>query len=140
MDVSVERIAGTMARDLVETRPAEKGIVLWWLGQAGFAVRFGDFFGLIGPYLSDSLAEKYAGTRKSHDQMMPPPVLPEEVRGLRTVLCSHAHSDHMDPDALGTLARTNPDCAFVVPEAALTVALDRGLPRERVLPTNAGTR
>ena len=35
----------------------------WWLGQAGFAIRHSRGTLLVDPYLSDSLAVKYAGSR-----------------------------------------------------------------------------
>ena len=39
-------------------KPGERGIV--WLGQAGFWIETGEARVLIDPYLSDSLAQKYA--------------------------------------------------------------------------------
>ena len=40
-----------------ELNPGAVGVA--WLGQAGFALRFGGMRMLIDPYLSNSLAEKY---------------------------------------------------------------------------------
>ena len=136
--VRLEAVGGGFAQDLAEKGLAETGVVLWWLGQAGFAVRSGGFLCMIDPYLSDLLAEKYGGTKKPHERMMPPPIALEDARGLSAVLCSHAHSDHMDPDGLGILAENNPDCAFVVPAAAVDVGVKRGLPRGKIRAANAG--
>ncbi len=129
--VEFDKFAGTMADDLA--RPARAGVArLWWLGQAGFAFRAGGFCGMIDPYLSDALGAKYAGTEKPHARMMPSPIAPEAARSLGVVLCSHAHSDHMDPGSLGAIARNNPGCLFVVPEPEVETALARGVPPERI--------
>ena len=44
--------------------PPQPGIS--WLGQAGFLIRWREFRLVIDPYLSDSLATKYRGTRFPH--------------------------------------------------------------------------
>ena len=114
------------------------GLGLAWLGQAGFAVRYGDMRLLIDPYLSDHLAKKYRGQQFAHRRMMPPPILPEHVWGLDWVICSHRHSDHMDPEALPVLAHYNPVCRFVVPRAEHDHALRLRLPDERLFAVDAG--
>lgn len=111
---------------------------LAWLGQAGFLIRWGDFRLMIDPYLSDSLAKKYAGTQFPHRRMMPPPIRAEAVANLDAVLCTHAHTDHMDPETLGVLAAANPRCRFVVPRAAVHTAADRGAGGNRSIAINAG--
>ena len=120
------------------TAPPEGGAAIWWLGQAGFAVRSGEASLLIDPYLSDSLARKYAGAEFAHVRMMPPPLDPAEVTGLSWVFCTHAHSDHLDPDTVAPVARNNPDCRFVVPRSAATVAVARGLGAEALVAVDDG--
>ena len=56
----------------LQSLPLDHGqVALWWLGQAGFAVRVGSHTFLIDPYLSDSLAKKYKGQQFTHQRMMP---------------------------------------------------------------------
>jgi L-ascorbate metabolism protein UlaG (beta-lactamase superfamily) len=69
---------------------------------------------------------------------MAAPIQPQEVRCLDWVLCTHRHSDHMDPDTLPVLARVNPACRFVVPRAEQEHALAIGLPPSRTEFVNAG--
>lgn len=123
--------------------PPDRAIDLGWLGQAGFMVQTAGRAILIDPYLSDSLATKYRGREFAHERLMPPPIALDEIGGAQMcrfdfVLCTHRHSDHMDPETLAAVTRQQPGCRFVVPAAELDHALSLGLPRERVLPIDAG--
>ncbi|WP_055479221.1 MBL fold metallo-hydrolase [Sphaerimonospora mesophila] len=104
-----------------------------WLGQAGFLLTSpagrtaeeGEQHLLIDPYLSDSLARKYKGTIFPHVRMRPAPVAVNELPPLRAVLCSHAHTDHMDPDTLAPLMAAQPHLRLACPRAVLDEALRR---------------
>lgn len=111
-------------------------IYLWWLGQAGFAIRRGADLLLIDPYLSDTLATKYAGTLFPHTRLTPPPVMPEDIEGVQVVLCTHAHTDHMDPGTIVGLLRHN-DPLFVVPRSQALKGVERGIPSHRLLGVDA---
>lgn len=111
---------------------------LWWLGQSGFAVRHGFGSFLIDPYLSNSLAKKYAGKKFPHLRMMPIPTTPESVSDADVVLCTHRHTDHMDPETLAVISR-NRSVRFVVPSAIVAHAVEKvGLDPDRIIPINAG--
>ncbi|EPX83710.1 putative Zn-dependent hydrolase of the beta-lactamase fold protein [Rubellimicrobium thermophilum DSM 16684] len=113
---------------------------LTWLGQAGFWIDTGHHRLLIDPYLSDSLARKYAGRRHDHRRMMPPPITPEALPRPDLVLVTHAHTDHMDPDTLGPLAARCPDLPFVVPAACEAIARERIGAGARLVLVDAGER
>ncbi|GHJ35533.1 MBL fold metallo-hydrolase [Streptomyces sp. TS71-3] len=115
------------------------GLTLWWLGQAGFALRHRERLVLVDPYLSDTLARKYRGTLFPPTRMHPAPVRPEDIRGVGTVLCTHGHTDHMDPGTIRELLPHN-DPRFVVPRAERARALERGVPPGRLTGTTAGER
>lgn len=116
-------------------------VVLYWLGQAGFLLEFANRRVLIDPYLSDSLARKYHGTAFPHTRMMDPPILPGQLTRLDLVLCTHRHTDHMDPDTLQALSARFPDVRFVVPAASLDEARKRcGVDDTRLVGVNAGDR
>ncbi|WP_334174069.1 MBL fold metallo-hydrolase [Pseudoxanthobacter sp.] len=119
-------------------RPRAAGVGLLWLGQAGFVLS-GRHRLVIDPYLSDSLAEKYRGTPRPHVRMMPPPVSPAGLGSVDLVLCTHQHTDHMDPGTLQPLAALNPALRFVVPRAAQAEALKRtGAGADRLILLDAG--
>jgi L-ascorbate metabolism protein UlaG (beta-lactamase superfamily) len=135
--VAVETIQGSIGEEFAEASP-DGATTLWWLGQAGFALRVGNCRVLIDPYLSDSLAAKYAGKDFPHTRMMPTPVSTEQLPALAAVLCSHAHSDHMDPGTLPAIAAGQPACRFIVPAAEISLAAERGVPADRMLAVNVG--
>ena len=90
---------------------------LWWLGQSGFLVRYGDRHLLLDPYLSDSLTKKYAATDKPHVRMTARVIAPEQLDFIDVVTSSHNHTDHLDAETLGPLLRVNPGIRLVIPEA-----------------------
>lgn len=124
-------------RALWEAELSPRAIGLSWLGQAGFGIRFNALRLLVDPYLSDSLAQKYRGTLYEHKRLMPAPIQPNEVKDLNFVLCSHRHSDHMDPGSLPSLAANNPRCRFIAPAAERAAATAAGIPHDRVVWVNA---
>lgn len=98
---------------------------LYWLGQAGFLLRYAKRSILIDPYLSNSLEKKYHGTALPHDRMMAAPITVDELGKIDLVLCTHHHTDHMDPETLAPLAKLNANLKFVVPAASLEEAQRR---------------
>lgn len=117
---------------------SQGGAQVWWLGQAGFLIVQNGLRIVIDPYLSDSLAEKYQGTAFPHRRMMPPPVAPDGLRNVDWVLCTHAHTDHMDPGTLPALLAANPAARALVPRAEVEKALARGIPADRLVTIDAG--
>jgi L-ascorbate metabolism protein UlaG (beta-lactamase superfamily) len=105
--------------------PARSDPALYWLGQAGFLIDVDGLRIVVDPYLSDTLAKKYASSRFSHERMSPPPVAPDELGPIDLVLCTHHHTDHMDPGTLAPLARLWPRLRFVVPAASAALARER---------------
>ena len=116
----------------------DSGAAVWWLGQAGFLIAQGGLRIVIDAYLSDSLAEKYRGQRFAHERMMPPPLRPQDLRGIDWVLCTHAHTDHMDPGTLPGVLAVNPRCRVLAPRAEREKAVARGVPPEHLVLIDAG--
>jgi L-ascorbate metabolism protein UlaG (beta-lactamase superfamily) len=132
-----EPFAGPLGDRLAD--PPAAGLRLYWLGQAGFVIETGTRRIAIDPYLSDTLAAKYANTPYSHRRLSPPPATPDDLGALDLVLCTHHHTDHMDPGTLAPLARRLPGLRFVVPAASTAIARERaGVADDRLLPLDAG--
>jgi L-ascorbate metabolism protein UlaG (beta-lactamase superfamily) len=133
--------SGVVRIEAVEpTVEVEDAIRLRWLGQGGFLVETTDTRLMIDPYLSDSLARKYAGHEFPHTRMMPPPFEPKDVRSVDAVLCSHRHTDHMDAETLLPIQANCPCCRFVIPRAEREHAVGIGLEPERLICMNAGEK
>lgn len=135
-------LPGRLTERLAREPLREAGeVALFWLGQAGFALEAAGQRLLIDPYLSDSLAAKYAGSATPHERMMPVPVAPEAIGRVDAVLLTHRHTDHMDPDTLRPLARRFDNLRFVAPAAERAEALRRaGIEADRLLAVDAGER
>ncbi len=114
------------------------GLGLAWLGQAGFVLRIGEAVVLVDPYLSDHLAAKYRGTRFPHARMMAAPIAPDGFPRVDLVLCTHRHSDHMDPGTLRVLSARHPGCRFVLPASEQRHAEALGLDPARLVAADAG--
>jgi len=128
-----------LSHSLMELHEDRETIRLWWLGQAGFAVRYHDHLMMIDPYLSDFLAKRYKDKKFAHQRMVSSPILPEQVRAMDWVMCTHRHSDHMDPETMSVIAE-NTNSRFIVPNAEKNWAMELNLPRDRILGVNAGER
>lgn len=114
--------------------PAQRGTLnVFWLGQAGFALRSAGSLTVIDPYLSNFLAEKYRDAVFKHKRMMEAPIRADELRGVDLLLSTHAHSDHLDPGSVGTIMALNPECRLICPAGVVPKALERGADRDRTL-------
>jgi L-ascorbate metabolism protein UlaG (beta-lactamase superfamily) len=133
-------LGGTLAAALERPAPGDGAVHAYWLGQAGFVLDHASARVVIDPYLSDSLARKYAGREWSHQRMMPAPIAPGQLTGATLILCTHRHSDHMDPETLPALAGANPGARVVVPAAERDRALELGVPEGRLTALDAGER
>ncbi len=120
-----EKYTGRLKDSLRQPLPERGSIALWWLGQAGFAVKSNNTMLFIDPYLSDALAKKYQGQEFPHIRLMASPILAEEVTKLDFLLCTHRHTDHTDPEALPIIAQQNNAC-LLPPEPKRNGLRNRG--------------
>ena len=126
-------------KEFIQTkRIPQDEIQIAWIGQAGFIFKFRNKLLIIDPYLSDYLAKKYKGKLFSHVRLMKIPVNPEKINNLDYVLCSHAHSDHMDPETISILSDSSPNVKIIIPAAETEEAIRRGAKPHQILPLNDG--
>src|SRR5438128_11327700 len=97
-------------------------IALWWLGQAGFAVRAGGLVLLLDPFLA-----------RMAERVSEPAFDPDDAIGVDVVMCSHEHYDHLDLASLPTIARASPGARFVVPRPLVDAVAAAGVPRARLI-------
>lgn len=134
-------IAHDIDSDIAEIfsgKPSQS-VAIYWLGQAGFVIDGGGKRLVIDPYLSNSLGKKYLGTRFPHERLMAAPVQPGAIKHVDMVLCTHHHTDHMDPESLPDLLTANPNAQLVAPAASKDEALKRAdISGERLIALDAG--
>ena len=70
--------------------------------------------------------------------MMAAPIAPDGFPRVDLVVCTHRHSDHMDPGTLPVLSARHPGCRFVVPASEQGHAEALGLDPARFVPADAG--
>src|SRR6266851_10099236 len=114
----VTRVAASPTAALRALDLAPGTIALWWLGQAGFAVRAGGLVMLLDPFLAP-MAERAS----------PPAFNPDDAVGVDVVTCSHEHYDHLDLASLPAIARASPGARFVVPRPLVDAVAAAGVPR-----------
>jgi L-ascorbate 6-phosphate lactonase len=113
-----------LAEEIAACRVPAGAVRLWWLGQAGFALKtHAGRVVYVDPYLSDAVERLHGFKRLSLA-----PIAAEQVRA-DLVVMTHEHDDHLDPDAIPVIARNNPACRFAGPAGC-----DPGLTQAGVAP------
>jgi L-ascorbate metabolism protein UlaG (beta-lactamase superfamily) len=123
-------VTRTIAAPLDRLRALDLGpgtVALWWLGQAGFALRAGALVLLIDPFLA-----------RMPERLHPPAFDPEDAAGVDLVACSHEHYDHLDLASLPAVARASPQARFIVPLPLVDAVAAAGVPRARLIGAQPG--
>jgi L-ascorbate 6-phosphate lactonase len=97
---------------------------LWWLGYAGFAVKFANILFVADPYLSGGDA----------------PLEPAAIDSADLILCTHAHNSHMNGPTLAAMLGSSRRAKVVLPKSAAEHAQSLGIPFERMTTTDADLR
>jgi L-ascorbate 6-phosphate lactonase len=118
---------------LATARPDDGGLLIFALGQAGYALRGADALVLVDPWLSTALEEEEGVTRATG-----PALRREEVEAADLVCITHEHGDHLDPRTLAAIADQVPDAQFLVPAPAAGLIEQAGVARTRIHPAHAG--
>lgn len=98
---------------------------LWWLGHAGFAIKFATITFYIDPRLSTPYA----------------PLQPQQATNADMILCTHEHAGHMDPATLSAMLEASPKAKVVLPKSKADFAhQSMNIPYERMTTTDNGLR
>jgi len=125
---------GNLAKSIRETPVQSGDLAIFWLGGAGFVFKtaLGKIV-YIDPYLSDALDHFYSWKRLP---MSPIPFAPSEVVA-DLVLTTHAHEDHLDPEAVGEIAIAS-QAIFAGPTMCARAMQEWRIPADRVVEINRG--
>ena len=104
-----------------QIKERQKGLALWWVGNAGWLIKSDDI--LIGTDLDLELEEK----------IYEPPISADDLaKILDVVFVSHHHGDHCNAFTLKALAQKS-NCTFVLPQTCLDEEPDLKIPKERLI-------
>jgi len=121
--------------EMRSTNPPEGCAALWYLGQAGFVIKGGGKTIFIDPFL-----DPMDDGRGNSQRLIPPPFSPCDVTFADYVLCTHDHSDHLDPFTLTGIANASPDAYFVVPAPHVERLASVGINISRIVPAREDAR
>jgi L-ascorbate 6-phosphate lactonase len=119
---------------LIADEPQPGQVALRWLGQGGWALRSpGGAVWCVDPYLSNY------GSRGPVDRLTPAPVRGVDVQ-TDAVLCTHTHSDHVDPVTLPEIAQAAPAARFYAAAEGAQKMRDLGIAPGRIQTVKWGDR
>ena len=104
---------------------------LWWLGHAGFVIRFANITFYVDPCLSDF---------PHRPRRTEAPFTADLVHHADMILATHAHPGHLDAAAAGRMLESSPRARLVVPRSAQEQAHATGIAYDRISPTDSGLR
>ena len=123
-----------LLNELSGTSFPEKIAALWYLGQSGFALKTKELLVFFDPVFAD-LQNPDGTTRRYY----PAPFSPEEAArtGVSFVFCSHDHLDHLQPETVVPMAKTQPGLKIVIPASSIKKAVSLGVPEGQVIAAHA---
>ena len=104
---------------------------LWWLGHAGFVIRFANITFYVDPCLSE-----LAG----RERRVKTPLAGGLVEHADMLLATHAHPGHLDVGSLVHMIERSKRAKLILPRAAADEANARGFPYDRMTTTDANLR
>ena len=117
---------------ILDTKLTKNQIAVFYLGQEGMLIRYGNKHLLIDGYLSDYVDKNCCTEAVTWVRKYPAPIRAEDLDFIDYVFCTHDHYDHMDPITLSALARQNPGAKFFAPEPVKEKLLSCGAAPENV--------
>jgi L-ascorbate metabolism protein UlaG (beta-lactamase superfamily) len=97
---------------------------IWWLGHSGFVLKYRATIFYVDPCLSSDEA----------------PLRGEDVAHARLVLCTHAHSHHLDPGTVAGILAASRGTKLVIPKGVADHAHSLGISYQRMVTTDSSLR
>lgn len=126
-----------LKNQILETQLLPDQLALFYLGQECFIMKYRAQYFLFDPYLSDRVDRNHAEWEIGWKRRFTAPITAEELDFIDYIFCSHAHTDHMDPETIGVLAKINTKAKYIVPAPLTERLLGFGVPNTAVIPAYA---
>lgn len=104
---------------------------LWWLGHAGFVVRFANITFYVDPCLSNPPGR----TRR-----VAAPLTASEIRNADMIFATHGHAGHLDAPSVAAILANCRGAKVAMPKSAADAAHATGIPYDRMTTTDSGLR
>jgi L-ascorbate 6-phosphate lactonase len=124
--------------DRIEAAVVARGkVAIFWLGQAGFALKFSTGLTVyIDAYISYMCETTLAGGLPSK-RLFPPPMTFDEIRsGL--ILSTHMHQDHNDEETIVKVVEHIENVRIIGPRSCIRALRGCGVPADRMHELNTG--
>lgn len=128
------RQGSALLREIETTVVADRNtLAVWYLGQCGFVFK-NQVTVYIDPVLND-MTDDAGNTRRLY-----PAPFPADLVRADYVLCTHGHIDHLAPETLSAIARSDSHTRFIVPGGCRTLLTESGIAEGRILSARAHHR
>lgn len=108
-------------------------VALAWLGQAGFILKSPQGHILaIDPYLSNSCKAIGESINVNMDRQIPAPMRPRDLVRCDTLIFSHSHQDHVDPETIQPYLKAGGQSAIIAPHEAAARLKSLGVPPDKL--------
>lgn len=115
-------LPGEFIRDIDQTLTATP--TLWWMGRAGFVVRFANITFYVDPYFP-------SGNEA---------LTPREIKNADMILATHAHPGHLNGPAIAQMLEGSKGAKLILPKSAAESAHAEGIPYPRMTTTDSDLR
>lgn len=122
-DTLMPGVGREIIADVERCTPSAGSMAVWFIGQAGFILKFSSgTICYLDPWLSD-----LAGATRAY----PIPLDPDLVTNCDLLLTSHDHADHIDVDADPIIMQRSPQATWIAPGGAADLVRRLGGTQER---------
>ena len=115
-----------LKKEILECKLLDGEVVIWYLGQCGFAIKNRELLILIDPVLCD-IVEDGESIR-----LYEPPFSLKDFK-VDYILCTHNHVDHMNKETILGLMGENEEMKIVAPKECCLDMMNWGITTERIL-------
>jgi L-ascorbate 6-phosphate lactonase len=113
-----------------------RSIAVAWLGQAGFVLKSpGGTLLALDPYLSNSCKALGEEAGFNMDRQVPAPLDPADLVGFSTLLFTHSHQDHVDPETIQPYLKAGGSVPVIAPHDASEQLQKLGVKPGAITPT-----
>ena len=104
---------------------------LWWLGHAGFVIRFANITFYVDVCLSDP---------PGRARRVAAPLTAADIHHADMLFATHGHAGHLDAPSVVTMLANSRGAKLVLPKSAAEAANAAGIPYDRMTTTDSGLR